>query len=256
MNVPLDSKGIRAAARLLRQSAYTVALTGAGISVPSGIPDFRSQGSGLWERSNPMEVASLSAFRYRPEAFFNWLRPLARDMLAAQPNPAHLALAEMEANGWLKAVITQNIDDLHQRAGSSEVIEVHGTTRTLTCLSCHNHYELEQYRARFIEAGELPRCAGCGSVLKPDVVLFEEMLPMDAWDRASEHMARAETVLVVGTSLEVAPASQLPLYALRNGARLIINTLSETYLDEQADVLLPYDVAQAIPAIVTAMRAI
>jgi len=240
---------IQRAAELILHSKYTVVLTGAGISTPSGIPDFRSSGSGLWTKANPMEVASFSAFRYRPEKFFGWLRPLAGQIWNASPNCAHEALAKLENAGQIQAVITQNIDGLHQKAGSHEVIEVHGSLTTMTCPSCHRGFPSGDYYTQFIDAGELPYCPGCGGLLKPGIILFEELLPYDAWNRAMAHCQQADLFIVVGSSLEVTPAAELPLTALQSGAALIINTLTPTYLDRHAEVLLPLDVTMAIPAI-------
>ncbi|MCX7975514.1 MAG: NAD-dependent deacylase [Bellilinea sp.] len=240
----------RQAARLIAESNWMVVLTGAGISTPSGIPDFRSPTTGLWSRDNPIEVASLSAFRYRPEKFFNWLRPLAREMIKAQPNPAHKALAQLERKGVLKAIITQNIDGLHQKGGSETVLEVHGSMQKLNCLACRQNFPLENYLEAFIQQGEIPRCVNCRAILKPAIVLFEELLPGDVWQQAEEQAARADLFVVVGSALEVTPAAHLPLYALENGAHLIINTFSPTYLDSKADLLLPFDVAELWPEIV------
>lgn len=237
------------AAEIIQGSSYPIALTGAGISVPSGIPDFRSANTGLWSKNNPMEVASLTAFRHTPERFFNWLRPLAREMWAAQPNPAHFGLARLEQVGKLKAVITQNIDGLHQRAGSQAVIEVHGSMETLSCLNCRQHFPAQAFAETFIQQAQMPRCPNCNALVKPDIVLFEELLPVQAWQQAQAHAEQADLVLVIGSSLEVTPAANLPLYALDHGAQLIINTMSPTYLDRQAAMLIPYDVAEIIPLI-------
>jgi NAD-dependent deacetylase len=237
------------AATMISESKWMVVLTGAGISTPSGIPDFRSPNSGLWSRNDPMEVASLSAFRYRPEKFFSWLRPLAQEMLKARPNPAHLALAQLEQKDILKAVITQNIDGLHQKAGSRKVYEVHGSMQTLNCLSCRQNYPLDDFIEPFLTQEEIPRCPNCRAILKPGIVLFEELLPVEVWQKAEQQSAKADLFVVVGSALEVTPAAHLPLYALDQGARLIINTFSSTYLDSQADLLLPFDVAQIWPAI-------
>lgn len=250
MNPLPRAEAILTACQLLKHARHVVALTGAGISTPSGIPDFRSQGSGLWTRSNPMEVASLTAFRHQPQVFFNWLRPLVKDMRAAQPNPAHLALVELEKKGVLKALITQNIDELHQRAGSINVIPVHGSLNTLSCSRCKKHYPLQDFLEAFINLGEMPHCPSCNSIVKPDIVLYEEILPAQEWSKAERNARRADVFLVIGTSLEVTPANRLPLLAVENGARLIINTLSSTYLDDRAEVILPYDVAEIIPALV------
>ncbi len=238
------------AAHLIRQSHYVVALTGAGISTPSGIPDFRSANTGLWTHNNPMEVASLSAFRHQPQKFFNWLRPLAREMVKAQPNPAHLALARLEQNGYLKAVITQNIDGLHRRAGTRNLYEIHGSMETLTCLKCRQDFPANDFYDHFINQEQIPACPNCRSTLKPGIVLFEEMLPVDVWNAAQAQSEQADLFLVVGSALEVTPAAHLPLYALENGAKLVIITLSPTYLDPRAALLLPFDVAEVLPAIV------
>ncbi len=237
------------AADLIKQAHKVVAITGAGISTPSGIPDFRSAGSGLWTHEDPMQVASLSAFRYRPEKFFDWLRPLARKFLSAEPNPAHLALAKMEANGFLSALVTQNIDSLHQRAGSHNVVELHGTAASLTCPKCRSHYSISEFIEVFLEQENIPHCPRCQAILKPDIVLFEELLPVAAWQFAEDYCSQADLILVVGSSLEVTPAAHLPLYGLERGAKLMINTFSSTYLDERADLLLPFDVAAIMPAI-------
>jgi NAD-dependent deacetylase len=238
---------IRQASQLLSNSKYTVVLTGAGISTPSGIPDFRSQGTGLWQKNDPFQVASLTAFKYTPEKFFNWLRPLAKEIWQAKPNPAHIALAQLQKAGWIKAIITQNIDGLHQAAGAENVIEVHGSATTLTCLTCQKLYPVADFVQPFIIDGEMPRCPNCSSLLKPDIILFEEMLPVDAWSKAQQSCENADLILVIGSSLEVTPAGSLPIYALENGAHLIINNFSPTYLDEQADILLPVDVVEAVP---------
>ena len=258
MSSPLDAErqaaALERAAALLRAARHAVAFTGAGISTPSGIPDFRSQGTGLWEKDNPMEVASLGVFQSRPERFYNWLKPLLLSSLNAQPNPAHLALAQLESAGILKALITQNIDDLHQRAGSQNIYEVHGSLRTVTCPRCQETFSSEQFREKLVTAASIsegmPRCPACALVLKPDITLFGEMLPAETWQEAEAHCQQADLVLVVGSSLEVWPAAALPQLAVENGARLIINNLSPTPLDNSADVLLPANVADILPALV------
>jgi len=244
------SAAIRQAATLCNKSKFIVALTGAGSSTPSGIPDFRSSGSGLWTRYLPMEIASLSAFRQDPERFYQWLRPLASHMLAAQPNAAHLALAQFEKQNYLKTIITQNIDGLHQRAGSTHVLQVHGTLNTLTCIGCYQQVSAEKYATPFIEQGTIPYCESCGNFLKPDVVLFEEQLPAQIWLKARQETDACDLMIVAGTSLVVSPVAQLPERALKNGAKIIIINKSPTYMDSHADVLLQGDVADIIPAIV------
>jgi len=244
---------IEQAAALIVNSNYVVALTGAGISTPSGIPDFRSPGSGLWEKVNPMLVASFFSFRLQPQAFYDWARPLARKLLEAEPNPAHRALAELEEMDWLKAIITQNIDDLHQRAGSKRVLELHGNMRQATCLKCRKVVPIQDMIEQFIEAGEMPYCS-CGGLLKPNVVLIGEQLPrwvlLEAWGEAE----RCDLMLVVGSSLEVAPASEIPLVAWRHGAKSVVVNYQSTPLDRYADVVIHEDVAEVLPQIIGECR--
>lgn len=244
------NQDLRRAAELLTAAQRTVALTGAGISTPSGIPDFRSTKDGLWHQHDPMEVASLTAFRYQPERFFAWVRPLAQNILAAQPNAAHKALAELEAAGRLRAVITQNIDDLHRRAGSIAVYELHGHLRQATCILCFRRYPSSRLMADFADLGEIPKCRACGGTLKPEVVLFGEQLPYFVVQEAKALIARSDLVLVIGSSLEVTPAAVFPVQALNAGARLIIINRDPTYLDDRADVVFRQDVAEVVPALV------
>jgi len=246
------SDAIERAAALLREARHAIALTGAGSSTPSGIPDFRSPDTGLWEKADPMEVASIHNFRRNPEAFYAWMRPLVTTLLEADPNPSHLALAEMEARGWLKAVITQNIDGLHQQAGSQEVLELHGHLGEATCIVCRRTSPTDDLLADFIASGEAPRCRACGGAIKPNVVLFGEQLPVDVLNAAMAHVRRADLMLVVGSSLEVAPASQFPLLVRERGGRLIVVNLSPTYVDSMADVVVRGDVAEALPRIAQA----
>ncbi len=243
------------AAGLIRESRLTVALTGAGVSTPSGIPDFRSPGYGLWEETDPMEVASLEGFVQNPQAFYEWIRPLARTIMQAEPNPAHVALAEMEARGWLQAVITQNIDLLHGRAGSQHVLEIHGHIREATCLRCHRVHPAATILGRFVSDGLAPRCPACGGVLKPNVILFGEELPIALLTEAQRLARRCSLMLVAGSSLEVAPARDLPALAQAAGARLLIVNREPTAFDHQADVVIHADVAEALPAIVAELAA-
>jgi NAD-dependent deacetylase len=249
MSFEEPSISFRKAATLIRKAQFAVALTGAGSSTPSGIPDFRSTGSGLWTRYLPMEVASLTAFRQNPERFFKWLRPLASHMLTAQPNAAHIALAELEKHHYLKSIITQNIDGLHQRAGSTNVLQVHGTLSTMTCIGCYQQVDAEDYVAPYLEQGVTPHCKTCGQYLKPDVVLFEEQLPAQIWLKARRTAEACDLMIVAGTSLVVSPVAQLPERAKKNGAQIIIINKTPTYMDQQAEVLFTGDVADIIPAI-------
>lgn len=240
---------IQRAAERIRQARFCIVFTGAGISTPSGIPDFRSANTGLWQRDNPMEVASLTTFRRQPERFFNWLRPLAEKMWQAQPNPAHTALAWMEQAGFVKGVVTQNIDGLHQRAGSKQVVEVHGTLETLACQRCRKHFPETQFVEDFIHRRAVPICPTCRNILKPDIVLFEEALPPAAWDQAERWCQRADVILVIGSSLEVVPAALLPQMAVERGASLILVNFTPTHLDDQAEFIFQDDLVEVIPAL-------
>ena len=238
------------AAGLVREARRAVVLTGAGISTPSGIPDFRSAGTGLWSRTEPLEAASLLTFRTAPEIFFNWFRPLAGQIFHALPNAAHHALAALEGAGRLQAVITQNIDGLHQKAGSRRVVETHGTLRTLSCTQCYRQVDSEPYLEPFVQAGRVPRCPSCGAVLKPDVILFGEQLPHRAWSEAQRLACECDLMLVAGSSLEVLPVASLPMQALDRAAHLIIVNNSPTYLNVRADLIFEEDVADILPVIV------
>jgi NAD-dependent deacetylase len=236
----------------LREAQYAVALTGAGISTPSGIPDFRSPGGGLWESVNPMIVASLPTFRIHPRAFYDWVRPLARKLAEAEPNPAHKALADLEATGRLQEVVTQNIDGLHQKAGSREVLELHGHVREATCTRCYQVVPTGDFLDDFLASSDVPRCSSCGGVMKPNVVLFGEQLPAGVFNAARAHVRRADLLLVAGSHLDVVPASQLPLVVRERGGRIVVVNLSPTYVDEVAEVVIRADVAEALPRIARA----
>jgi len=241
---------IEFAADLFRQSKHAVVLTGAGISTPSGIPDFRSSGTGLWSSAESIEVASLHTFRTTPERFFQWFRPLASQIFNAQPNSAHCALSELEKAGHVDCIITQNIDTLHQKAGSQNVIEMHGAMQTLTCTQCYHQVDALHYLAAFVEKGEIPQCPKCSQILKPDVILFGEQMPQMAWLKAQRAARQCDLMLVAGSSLEVLPVAGLPMQALDRGAHLIIINKTQTYLNIRADVTILEDVTMIIPAIV------
>ena len=241
--------GIRCAADIIRSSQRGVVLTGAGVSTPSGIPDFRSANSGIWERFDPFEVASLSAFRYNPARFYEWMRTLAIGIHDASPNPAHYGLAQLEEAGYVQTLITQNIDRLHQRAGSKNVLEVHGSMGTLTCTRCYRTVSSQGYLEAYLQRGEIPYCPDCHSVLKPDLVLMGEQLPAKTWLKAQEACKKCDLMIVAGSSLEVLPVAGLPMRALENGAHLILINHSTTYLDVRADVVLHEDVVDIIPSI-------
>ncbi len=248
--LPGRSDTLSRAAGLVKQSHITVALTGAGISTPSGIPDFRTPGSGLWTRYEPMEVASLSSFRHNPEQFYTWLHPLAVLLFSAQPNPAHFALARLQAAGYLSDIITQNIDGLHTRAGAKDVLEVHGSVDTLTCTNCFRTVSAATVIDDYLAHSSVPYCTVCGCVLKPDIILYEEQLPVTTWSKAEAACRACDLLLVVGTSLEVMPSARLPIVALEHGAALIIVNQAATFMDKRADVLIRGNVAEVLPDMV------
>ncbi|MCB9136373.1 MAG: NAD-dependent deacylase [Anaerolineales bacterium] len=235
------------AVTFIKQARKAISLTGAGYSTPSGIPDFRSTHSGLWEHNDPMEVASLSTFRFQPRKFFDWFRPLAAQIHTAQPNPAHYSLADLEKAGYFAGIVTQNIDGLHQRAGSEKVYEVHGTLTRLICPHCYKTYPAQNYLEPYIYDCVIPVCPGCAHMLKPDVVLFEEQLPLSIWRQAEQAVANCDLMLVAGSSLLVYPAASLPYRALEKGVPLIMINKSPTYLDEKADVVIYGDLSKIIP---------
>jgi NAD-dependent deacetylase len=241
-------------AALLRESGCTVALTGAGISVPSGIPDFRSPGTGVWENVDPFEVATIDAFRRDPARFWSFYRPRFEALGDVRPNPAHEALAELERRGLVEAVITQNVDRLHRKAGTRRLIEVHGSIDTSSCTSCGTSWPLEEVEGLFDDAG-VATCPHCLGGVKPDVVLFGELLPEAAMAEAQELAARAELMLCVGSSLEVHPVAGLPGLTLASGGRVAIITKGSTPYDDAAAVRLDGDVVDDLGAVVAAVEA-
>ena len=220
-------------AEVIATNQPCVVLTGAGVSTESGIPDFRSP-TGIWAEYDPYEVASIDGFRRDPARVWEFYGRRLQVLAAARPNAAHLALAELEARGLVQAVVTQNVDRLHSSAGSRDVIEVHGSIATASCPACGRRERPEQIR----ELLPLPRCADCGTVLKPDVVMFGEMLPAAAIDRATALAQEAALLLVVGSSLEVWPVAGLPDETLRNGGRLAIVNREPTSYDRHAALVL------------------
>lgn len=245
---------IRQSAEIIQRSSKGIAFTGAGISTSSGIPDFRSHDSGLWQSVDAMAVASIWGFRQNPANFFEWFYPLTELIVAAKPNAGHVALAQLEAMGKLQAVITQNIDMLHTRAGSKTVYELHGHLREATCIHCFTVYPAEPVIAQFLKDRQVPHCAKCGNVLKPNAILFGEQLPIKQLLASQEAARRCDLVIVVGSSLEVAPASDIPILGKRNGAKLIIINLEPTPLDSMADVVIHENAALALPAILSCLE--
>lgn len=251
------SAGVTRLAELIRGARSVVALTGAGISVPSGIPDFRTPRTGLWERVNPMEVAHIDAFRADPVRFWRFYGERFGSLGGKQPNGAHRALVALEERGLLDGVVTQNIDMLHRVAGTRELVEVHGSIATCSCPHCGDgagSVELAEVRARLAADAEgVPRCADCRGPLKPDVVLFGEYLPQDALQRARELCEGAEVLLCVGSSLEVHPVAGLPSLTLGAGGAVAIVTAGPTPLDDIADVRLDGDVVAELEGLLAAL---
>jgi NAD-dependent deacetylase len=241
--------GAGALAELIRANQPCVALTGAGVSTESGIPDFRSAG-GIWQRFDPYEVASIDAFHRDPARVWEFYA-LRLDVLAdARPNAAHHALAALERTGLVRAVVTQNVDRLHAAAGSREVIEVHGTVARARCLRCATVVEGEELRTMM----PLPRCPSCGAVPKPDVVMFGELLPVEAFDRATRLAREAALLLVVGSSLEVWPVAGLPEKTLAHGGRLAIVNRDATPYDARAALVVRASAGEALADCARSLR--
>jgi NAD-dependent deacetylase len=239
-------------AELIEQSERVVALTGAGVSVPSGIPDFRTPGRGLWAKVDPMAVATIDAFHRDTKRFWDFYRPRFHDLADKEPNPAHTVLAELERRGQLEAVITQNVDRLHRKAGSQEVIEVHGSIATASCTSCAASYPLTEVESLF-DADGIAICTACSGKVKPDVVLFGELLPAEAMARAEQLCSSADLLLCIGSSLEVHPVAGLPGLTLGRGGRIAIITRSSTPYDSDAAVRLDGDVAEDLEAVLAGL---
>lgn len=227
-----------------RSHGKAVALTGAGISVESGIPDFRSPG-GLWERFDPMEYATIQAFRKNPVKVWELLKEMDRIIIAARPNPAHYALAALEAQGLLLGIITQNVDNLHQAAGSQRVVEYHGNANRFVCLNCHGEHPRES-----LDFSQTPLYCYCGGLIKPDVVFFGEAIPREAKKDADHLAATCGLLLIIGTSGEVSPANYLPGFAQGNGAIIVENNLEPTRLTSTVtDYFLPGKAGELWPKV-------
>jgi NAD-dependent deacetylase len=235
-------------ADLLRERGPAVVLTGAGISTESGIPDFRSP-TGIWAKYDPQEYATIEAFRADPVKVWSFYSLRFRALTEAAPNTGHLALAELERIGHVSAVVTQNIDLLHERAGSRDVVEVHGSIRTTTCPGCGARYGVDEV-LRLLERAPEPRCRECGAVLKPDVVFFGELLPEAAIDRAYELARSTRLLVVVGSGLEVWPVSQLPEETRRGGGVVAIVNRGPTTFDDRAVVKIDGGAGETLSALV------
>jgi NAD-dependent deacetylase len=244
---------IREAAEIIRDSKNLIALTGAGISVESGIPDFRSPG-GLWEKFDPEIYASIDTFNRLPGKAWEMIFEMMNVIIDAKPNPAHMSLAWMEEKGYLKSVVTQNVDNLHQAAGSKNVIEYHGNSSMLQCVHCHTDNEADRFREK-LKKKEIPRCAECDRILKPSVVFFGEMIPQRALIESQFMAESADGVLVVGTSALIYPAAGIPVTAKNSGAKVIEFNLEETnYTESITDIFIGGPAGETLPAVVDALR--
>ncbi len=234
---------IKNIADLLTQSSYTVVLTGAGVSTESGIPDFRSPGSGLWTVVDP-ELFTIQGFKANPGAFYQAGVPFFRQIEEAEPNAAHTVLAELERRSLVKAVITQNVDGLHQKSGSRQVLEIHGSLSSASCMHCGNQVPIEQVIEEVEEGLLPPLCVECGEPLKPDVVLFNEPLSPD-YSQALEEARKADLILIIGSSMQVSPANQLPSLC----ENLVIINRTPTFYDEKAQVAVNENTARVMKLI-------
>ena len=236
------------AAKAIARGKCVIASTGAGISVESGIPDFRSA-DGIWSRYDPMEYATIDAFQKNPAKVWKMWYELSSQLGESKPNPGHVALADLEREKKLHAIITQNVDNLHQDAGSQKVIEYHGNSRHVRCLSCNRTQRLilEQFK------DSTPHCY-CGGVLKPDVVMFGEAIPVKAMLSADEYARTADVVIIVGTSAQVFPAAQLPITAKQHGAFIIEANIERTDFTETiTDAFLEGPSGETLPKLAEAV---
>ena len=238
-------------AQLFRERGPAVVLTGAGISTESGIPDFRSP-TGIWANVDPLEYGSLDAFQRDPAKVWDFYAPRFSMLGSAEPNPGHLALAELERLGHVTAVVTQNIDLLHERAGSRDVVEVHGSIRSASCPDCGRVHRLQEVLT-LTGNGSPPACTDCGAILKPDVIFFGELLPEAAIERASELAASTSLMVVVGSALEVYPVAGLPLDTLRAGGSLAIVNRGPTAMDSRATIKLDGSAGELLPQLAAAL---
>lgn len=240
--------GVESLSELLRERQPCIVLTGAGVSTESGIPDFRSS-QGIWARYDPYEVGHIDALRRDPARVWDFYALRLRKLAEAQPNEGHFALADLEERGWIHAVVTQNVDGLHQRAGSRQVVEVHGSLREAVCLRCAVRVPMEEAVALL----PLPTCQKCGDVLKPEVVMFGELLPVDAIRRAQRLASEAELLVAVGSSLEVHPVAALPGETLAAGGAVAIVNRGETPWDSHAELVVDAGAGETLSAVAAAL---
>ncbi len=246
-------KNAKTFAELILSSGNAVALTGAGISTESGIPDYRSPGTGLWEKMD-QSVVSLEGFRRNPSKYYEYALDLHPIRQAARPNPAHLLLAALEREGQLRGIITQNVDGLHQDAGSGTVHELHGSLRQVVCLECSSLHSMDEAMERVISGENPPLCAGCGGILKPNAVFFGEMLPTAPWQRSLELARKADLFIAIGSSLQVSPANTLPDIALQAGARLVVLNIMPTFFDTDAVLVVREKIGEFAAAVTSILN--
>ena len=250
----IEKKKVRDAAELLFNSKNAIALTGAGVSTESGIPDFRGEG-GIWEKYKPEIYGNIEAFIKNPAKFWELADKIAPTLFKAKPNPGHVALAELEKMDIIKATITQNIDELHQKAGSIIVYEVHGNINRFDCLGCRASYSKETVMKKLKkDKKKAPLCDVCAAPLKPSVTLFGENLPKFEIYQSQALAQKADVMLIAGSSLEVLPVCDLPLYTLREKGKLIIVNDQPTHLDERASVVIRHKTGTILPLIVEQIK--
>jgi len=245
----MDTDQIKKACEMIRNSSKTMVLTGAGVSTESGIPDFRSPNTGLWENMDPMEALSTTVLYNNPKKFYSEGFKMILGMTNAKPNKAHIALAEMERLGYIKGVITQNIDNLHHNAGSKYVLEVHGNTREGSCLNCGTKVGIGEIEEKVLKGEIPPKCDSCGGTLRPDVVFFGDMLPED-FNTAMRDVKSSDLLIVVGSSLVVSPVNYLPQMA----KKLIIINLGSTPMDRYCDLLIKEKAGDTLESILEELK--
>ena len=252
----IEKESIRNASELLFNSKYAIVLTGAGISTESGIPDFRGE-SGIWKKYKPKIYGSIQSFLKDPSKFWKMAEEIAPTLFNAEPNPGHYAIADLEKLNIIKAIITQNIDELHQKAGNVIVYEVHGNINRFTCLGCRASYTKEHLLRKLKKEKNLPPgCNYCGAPLKPSVVLFGESLPNFEKYMSIDIAKKSDVMLIAGSSLTVAPVCDLPLYTLNEGGKLIIVNNHPTHLDDKATVVIRHKTGTILPLIVEEIKKI
>lgn len=241
-------------AKMIIDAQQVIVLTGAGISTESGIPDFRSPG-GVWEKWAPEIYGNIEAFLKDPTKFWEMAEKMAPDIFKARPNPAHYALAEMEELDVIKAIITQNIDGLHQKAGSIVVYEIHGNIDRFDCFACRSYYTKQQVLRKLKKEKHYPPiCDLCSAPLKPSVTLFGEPPPKFEWYQSNALAEKSDLMIAAGTSLEVAPVNELPIVTLKNGGKLVIINDEPTYMDDRAGLVIIGKLGTIFPLIVAKIK--